>query len=157
VSNQLAALVSEFVEFHSECLGEIDGWVPVPSPERRAPAAIIGRVASIKDRVADVLLPKRALDHGKFDATAFAVTGSGSDLRRVVVFDDTFTTGAAVFSAASALRAQGIEVAAAVVIGRHVNPLFAPNIRMLEWLRQTRWSRARCVLCGPSARSGTLF
>jgi hypothetical protein len=157
LSNQLAALLSEFVELHSACLGDVDSWIPVPSTKRRAPAGIVGRVASLNGRVADVLTPKRTLGRGEFDAGAFALTGSGNSGSRAVVFDDTFTTGSAVFSAAAALQAQGTEVAAVVVIGRHVKPSFLPNAALLEWLRDVPWSPDCCVLCGPATRPGALF
>ena len=68
--------------------------------------------------------------------------------RRVLLVDDTLTTGAEVQSAASALQAAGATIPAAVVLGRYINPDFNQAASDL-------WERAhgrpfafdRCCLC----------
>jgi hypothetical protein len=57
---------------------------------------------------------ERDLDPRRFDATPIA----GS---RVLLIDDTWTTGASAQSAAMALRGAGARSVAAVVIGRHIS------------------------------------
>ena len=48
--------------------------------------------------------------------------------RRVLLFDDVYTTGARVQSAAMALEAVGCDVAAAWVLGRRCNPEWSPEV-----------------------------
>jgi orotate phosphoribosyltransferase len=55
--------------------------------------------------------------------------------RSVVLIDDTFTSGARVQSAASALALAGTDVVAAVVLGRIVRPDYSDEAREL-WERQ---------------------
>ncbi len=45
--------------------------------------------------------------------------------KSILLIDDTFTTGARLQSAASALQLAGADVVAAVVIGRVINPEFS--------------------------------
>ncbi|TMK48013.1 MAG: hypothetical protein E6G66_10625 [Actinobacteria bacterium] len=63
----------------------------------------------------------------------------------LVVVDDTFTTGASVQSAVSALRLAGARVIAVVVIGRVVNPDANPEEAALwEAARKTPWRFNKC-------------
>jgi orotate phosphoribosyltransferase len=55
----------------------------------------------------------------------------------VLLIDNTFTTGARVQSAASALALAGADVVAAVVLGRFVRPDYSAEARQL-WERQRR-------------------
>ena len=82
--------------------------------------------------------------HNAASDTAFRVVRDVGGLELVVV-DDTFTTGASVQSAVSALRLAGARVAAVVVIGRVVNPDANPEEADL-WTaaRQTPWRLNRC-------------
>jgi len=58
---------------------------------------------------------------------------AGLDL---LLIDDTFTTGASIQSAASALQLAGANVVGAVVVGRVINPEFTPETKAL-------WAKAR--------------
>ncbi|MFC3984062.1 phosphoribosyltransferase [Streptosporangium jomthongense] len=58
----------------------------------------------------------------EFRADWFRVSGGDVGGARVLLLDDTWTTGARVQSVASALKRAGAERVAAVVLGRHVNP-----------------------------------
>jgi adenine/guanine phosphoribosyltransferase-like PRPP-binding protein len=78
---------------------------------------------------------------------AFVVTGEATG-RRVLLVDDTFTTGAEVQSAASALQAAGATIPAAVVIGRYINPDFSQAAQDLWERAQSRpFTFERCCLC----------
>ena len=66
----------------------------------------------------------------------------------MLLVDDTFTTGAEVQSAASALQAAGATISAAVVIGRYINPDFSQATQNLWEQAQSRPFRfERCCLC----------
>jgi len=62
-----------------------------------------------------------AVDHARPDQRAFTVVGSVA-ARRILLVDDTWTTGARAESAASALAGAGAVVVGIVVIGRVVEP-----------------------------------
>lgn len=87
------------------------------------------------------------LSHRQASDRAFAVT---QDLRgrRILLLDDTFTTGAALQSAASCLAQAGAKVVAAVVVGRIITPDFSPEANSL-WRRMARhmFDFERCCLC----------
>ncbi len=95
---------------------------------------------------------ERVLDPDQFSVTE-DVGG-----KRVLLLDDTFTTGAKLFSAAAALRSAGAEVVGPVVIGRHVQTSWAPSQEMMSWLADRRWDESRCCRCGGEQRDeGSLF
>jgi len=77
---------------------------------------------------------------------AFVVTGAATG-RRVLLVDDTFTTGAEIQSAASALQTAGATIPAAVVIGRYINPDFSLAAQDLWERAQSRaFTFERCCL-----------
>jgi len=68
--------------------------------------------------------------------------------RQVLLIDDTFTSGAGVQSAASALRMAGAIVPAAVVIGRYIDPDFnQPSRELWNLAHERSFSFERCCLC----------
>ena len=56
----------------------------------------------------------------------------------MLLIDDTFTMGASVQSAASALQLSGANVVAIVAVGRYVNPDYSDESRGL-------WDRAKAI------------
>ncbi len=85
----------------------------------------------------------RTFDPGRFVARV-PLTGS-----RVLLVDDTWTSGASAQSAAAALKGAGASAVAAVVIGRHVNREWGENDRRLRALA-TPYDWSRCALCAAS-------
>jgi predicted amidophosphoribosyltransferase len=148
-------MTSEFVELHGECIGAFDEIVPIPSSMRNAPQSVVGRVHSLRTRASNSTQALRTLGHGEYDADAFRAAPSPG--RRVLLFDHTFTSGAAVFSAAAAARSSGADVIGVLVIGRHVNPAWEPNEVMLKWLTATAWTPDKCCECRPARPSGMLW
>jgi orotate phosphoribosyltransferase len=66
---------------------------------------------------------------------------------RVLLLDDTYTSGAAVQSAASALQMAGAHVVAAVVVGRYVKPDFSDDTRALwDEVMSTAFTFDSCCL-----------
>lgn len=153
-TNRLAALTSMFLGRHGDCLGPFDSVVTVPSDRRDAAVDIVDSVRRLRARHAPALEATsvdvdRALDPGRFRVTR-SVAGE-----RVLIFDDTFTTGASVFSAAAALRSAGAEVADILCVGRHVRRSFGPSAEMLSWLEGRPWWDERCVRCDGERRDPT--
>ena len=123
----LLAVLARFLTRHGDCVAP-GGWdliTCVPSTRRTETQHPLlrgmRRVRSLQESVADLLEPgPTALGHNQADDRGYVVSEPGSE--RVLLVDDTFTTGARLQSAASALSLAGHEVAGAVVIGRVFTP-----------------------------------
>lgn len=67
---------------------------------------------------------------------------------RVLVIDDTLTTGARLQSAASALLLNGASAVAAIVVGRVINPEWNDSCRRIwDEARAAQFSFDHCCLC----------
>lgn len=75
------------------------------------------------------------------------------DGARVLLIDDTWTTGASAQSAAAALKAAGARTVAAVVVGRHVNREWNENDHRLRGL-SPRFEWSQCAACVGYGRVG---
>jgi predicted amidophosphoribosyltransferase len=143
---RVAALIARFTRDHGDCIRKEAGrdWdtmTVVPSSGSRAgthpiEAAVCLARAHIEvyrpllRREPDVRIDRRRGDDGAYEARG--------DVRglRVLLVDDTFTTGARVHSATSALTLAGADVVACVVVGRFVNPDYHPPESDSYWNRQ---------------------
>jgi phosphoribosylpyrophosphate synthetase len=160
---QVAAIIARFTALHLECVAGLLGGDPavvtsVPStraggrPGRHPLEAAIGRVGALTPRYVPLLerAPAR-VDHNQADDNAFAVRSEmsgGLGGVRVLLIDDTLTTGARVQSAASALSRNGASAVAAIVVGRLVYPDWNDNCRRIwEQARAAPFSFDRCCLC----------
>ena len=145
---QLAALSTVVLLQHGACLGPWDDGTTIPSVRRNAPLTVLTRVPpSLYGEHRAVLTPRRA-DFGRdVDASRFTVSGDVQG-DRVLLFEDTFVSGGATFSATAALRAAGATVVGPLIIGRHVRADWAPSVEMLSWLRAVPWSEDTCARCG---------
>jgi len=91
-------------------------------------------------------------DVGRIDRAASSDRGykaSNAEGKKVLLLDDTFTTGATFQSAASALTLGGAQVVAGVVIGRVVdtsNPDYPEKLELWEQQRLVRFSFDTCCL-----------
>jgi adenine/guanine phosphoribosyltransferase-like PRPP-binding protein len=94
----------------------------------------------------------RTLDLAQFEVT-IDVRG-----QRVLLVDDTFTTGASLFSATAALRRAGATVAGPLVLARHVQESWVPSQEMMSWLSDRTWDEHRCCRRNGEQRdAGALF
>jgi hypothetical protein len=156
MSTRLAGLLSVFFAGHRRCVGEWDAVTCVPSVERAALDVVVARVGALAGDLRQLLAerpggPEREMSVERFSVTS-EVTGT-----RVLLLDDTFTSGSAVFSAAAALRRAGATVVGPVVIGRFVDPTWPPSVELLEWLRPRRWDEDRCARCAGELREGRML
>jgi hypothetical protein len=162
---ELAAVLWRFLALHEGCVGEAAGvsgfdlvtTVPSGSRERDGPhplRRIVGDlVGPTRERYAPLLgrspLPvrPREVHPGKFEPLR-RLRGE-----RVLLIDDTWTTGASARSAAAALHGAGAGPVAAVVIGRHLNRPWGENDRRLAALAQNfDWGRCPACVRSPECR-----
>ena len=152
---RLAGLVAIFFANHGACVGEWDVVTCVPSPARNAPEAIVRRVGLLAGDYVGLLVAHEGEHERALSSDRFSVT-QDVQAKRVLLIDDTFTSGSAIFSAVSALRRAGAEVVGPVVIGRFVNLGWAPSTAMLSWLAESPWEPQQCVRCGGARREGQI-
>jgi hypothetical protein len=169
LSTELAAVLWRFLSDHERCLARAAG-VPsfdlvatVPSGDGERDAShplhwIVGEAVSpTRDRHRSLLrrsgvsVAPHEFDRRRYEAASRVPESA------VLMIDDTWTTGANVQSAATALKEAGAHTVAAVVIGRHLNREWGQNERRLQALgRPFDWNK--CAYCAPApeARVGLL-
>jgi len=158
LGRRLAALLSLFVERHSTCIGEWDVACCVPSATRVALEPVVAQLRVFQGRHARLLQFSSDAAQGRnLDPEQFEVVDDVTGMR-VLLLDDTLTSGAKLFSAVAAItRARG-SIVGPVVLGRHVDPAWAPSAEMLGWLRERVWDEDRCARCdGEKRDAGALF
>ena len=121
---QVSALLARFLWKHGDCIqaaaGEEWGCLTiVPSSQGRAGEhpleGAIRLFPSLRDQYRALLMPgTETAEHNRASDSAYAVTEDVSGLR-VLLVDDTFTSGARAQSAASALQLAGARVVAMVL------------------------------------------
>ncbi len=161
---QVAAILGRFTARHLPCLAAAAGGGPdvvtsVPStrggrpgphPLQTAVTAVTGLARLHRPLLAPGPGP---VGHNQADDTIFRVTAPLAG-ERVLLIDDTFTTGARLQSAASALHLAGASAVAAVTVGRVLWPGRNENCRRIwEQASAARFSFSRCCLCGTGDRA----
>lgn len=156
---QVAAIIARFTAQHLQCVASVLGGSPaivtsVPSTRvmprlgRHPLETAVIRVGALAKLHQPLLArgPAHA-DHNVADDHVFTVRRRLSG-ERVLVIDDTFTTGARLQSAVSALRRSGASAVACVVVGRVIDPVWNENCRQIwDQARETPFSFAECCLC----------
>jgi predicted amidophosphoribosyltransferase len=156
----LAAVLWKWLDAHEECLvawlgiDRFDVTTSVPSTSGRRNHPLKDVVADIvsgtEERYEDLLtLARTDLDPREDAADRFRARKS-LDGARVLILDDTWTTGAKAQSASAALKAAGAGTVAVVTIGRWFNPTYNPTgADAREWLAEQKrsgWDWDRCCL-----------
>jgi phosphoribosylpyrophosphate synthetase len=140
---QVAALLGRFLSSHTNCIEAAAGrsWqflTTVPSSSNRIGTHplvdAINMLPAFMAQLRSPLQPGAApLSHNNSNDEGFVVTENVGD-QSFLLIDDTFTTGARLQSAASALQIARADVVAALVIGRVINPEFSGKL----WDRATK-------------------
>mgnify|MGYP001556285040 CR=1 FL=1 len=155
----LARLLSQFLRFHLACAapGAGEGWLltAVPPTRRRRERFPMERVIRwspwLRRRYRRTLVTAKAPAHNRAGDGAFRVVRdvAGAD---ILLVDDTYTTGASVQSAVSALRGAGARVVGVVVIGRVVNPAMRAEADLWAQATARPFRIDRCCQCGSPAQ-----
>ena len=136
---RLAALLGVFLAYHLDsCLGgQVHRVATVPSSRRDAPWQIIRRLRQFSGQANPLTYePDRGL-----------TVNADVQGQRVLLVDDTFTTGQSLFAAHRTLTDAGATVAGPVVLGRHIRPEWPPSKELLKRLDSTTWDSTRCCRC----------
>ncbi|MEU4529048.1 hypothetical protein AB0F49_12530 [Micromonospora ureilytica] len=150
----LLALLLLFLRDHLACVADRVGASPthvitVPSTRGRVGphplAALVGSRLGLPWIASSVNLDYGADDHD-FHADWFAplVPTSRAPIHALIL-EDTWTTGARVQSLAHALKAVGASTVAAIVLGRHVDPTYAPAKRLLSAIAEPVFDTTHCA------------
>jgi predicted amidophosphoribosyltransferase len=162
LTRDLAAILWRFIAAHETCVAaaagaaRFDVVTTVPSTDRERDdhhplRAIVGELVGPTRGRHERLLRRSEtkLVPRTFAPDLYLPTRSLSG-ERILLIDDTWTTGANAHSAAAALRSAGAGGVAAVVIGRHLNRAWHENDQRLQRIpRQFDW--AHCALCAATA------
>jgi predicted amidophosphoribosyltransferase len=156
---QLAAILGRFTARHLGCLAGLLGGTPdvvttVPSTRGRARPgphplrAAVTAVTALAPLHQPLLAPGPALTgHNQADDATFRVRRPLAG-ERVLLIDDTFTTGARLQSAASALRLAGAGAVAALTAGRVLWPGRSESCRRIwDEASAEPFSFTTCCLC----------
>ena len=147
---RLAGLLELFLHYHASCLGgSIERVATVPSSRRDAPWAIVSRLQRFSGQSNPLFYNHRT--------KGFSVTANLRDLR-ILLLDDTFTSGQSLLLAHQTLIKAHAVVIGPVVLGRHVRPDYIPSKPMLECVRSAKWHPRRCcrcagIVCDPPLRN----
>lgn len=152
-ARRLSGLLALFLRRHMACVspGGADAVLVVPSlgGRRDAPHPLLGVLAGVPGipPVLDCLAPgPGTVRHRRAAPDGFACARSLHD-RRVLVVDDTYTSGAHLQSAVVAAASAGALQVHGLVVGRFVRGGTAPEDELLAWARARLWDPARCARC----------
>lgn len=159
LTTRLAAILWRFLGQHETHIAEAVGTpefnivttVPGTQPREEVHPLehIVGKlVGQTKDRYEPLLVRGRGSAAAKHSLAAdrYAAARSLLDGPRVLLIDDTWTTGGNAQSAALALRSAGAEKVAIVVIGRHFDRAFGDCETYYRQARSTSFTWDACCL-----------
>jgi len=151
--HRLSALLSVFLRIHLGCLAPdgVDTVLVVPSLSGRRPSPhpLFGvvQMTDMLPPLLDCLQPgPAAVGHRKAARDAVRCTRSLSG-RRVLLVDDTYTSGACLQSSAYAAAAAGAKSVHPIVFGRFMKRDWAQSSALLGWSTSHPWSLDRCIHC----------
>lgn len=152
----VAALLTRFLVRHGSCVAAAAGgrWemaTTVPSRGKRPPPHPLDVAIGLSPWLSAQGRPRLArgaadIGHNRASDGAYLVTEEVAG-RRLLLLDDTFTTGASLPSAASALATAGAQVVAAVVVGRFMRPDFSAAAELWSRARASAFDFERCCVC----------
>ncbi|MEU8172262.1 phosphoribosyltransferase [Microbispora hainanensis] len=157
IQTTLLNLLLLFITDHHRCVARaahVDRWshvAVVPSTRGRPGEHPLRLLIGNRLRLPRVRLTANSAlppDLRSFHRERFSVSDTPDDFRgaRVLLVDDTWTTGARVQSASHALKQAGAERVAAIVLGRHANPEFGPWEPILRKIKDRPYLQEVCAV-----------
>lgn len=154
-SLQIAALFHRFLVAHKTCIasqpgGDWDTMTVVPSSQGRSgphPLELALRRSRWIDQQMDVLLEPGdvQIDHNIASDAGFSPLKDVSG-QKILLLDDTYTSGSRAQSAASALTKHGASVVAIVPAARYMNPDRELSSRLLQRAGALRYAFDYCCI-----------
>ncbi len=152
-ARRLAAVLEAVVSRHLSCVAqqEVDAALVVPSLGGRRPAphpmhGVVAQVPSLPPVLDCLVRGPGPVAHRRASPSGFTCTRSLGG-RRVLLVDDTYTSGAHLQSAGAAAAAAGAIVVGGLVAGRFVRGDTAGEAVLLDWASRNRWDPSRCARC----------
>lgn len=152
-ARHLTALLGVFFANHAACVvpGGADVAIVVPSlgDRRSAPHPLQGVLAGTTTLppVVDCLVRgPGTVGHRRASPVGLTCTRPLSG-QRVLLIDDTYTSGAHLQSAAVAVAGAGAVAVTGLVAGRFVRGGSPGELGLLQWARNRRWDPAWCARC----------
>lgn len=151
----LSSLTVLYLAYHWDCFSTaLDGafthMITVPSTRGRQGEHPLETIVAKRlnlPALRAVSNPAYSAEDRSFHADRFYLLQGNATGGRVLLLDDTWTTGGRVQSLAFALKAAGAVAVAAVVIGRRINPAFGPSKPLVDRLRTApEFDLTRCAL-----------
>ncbi|CNF01743.1 putative amidophosphoribosyltransferase [Mycobacterium tuberculosis] len=159
MSAPIGSLAFDFLARHLTCIeeryGEIDIFSVAPQGNSGRGFDHLGKVLStvsgwLMDWDAELLVKVRQKQdiRGTIDRSCYELNdGKSVAKKNVLLFDDTWTSGSTLASAAATLKRNGARSVVAVTVGRQVSDWgTGPEIK--EAIRDRRYDPERCVICG---------
>ncbi|GAB3994650.1 hypothetical protein GCM10029992_09750 [Glycomyces albus] len=154
----LSDLLYAFLTTHIGCLsnvanGPFTHYATVPSTKNRSDHPLSGICRPLPWPSIQITPRPGAFNNGKarkIDFEGFAINEVGLVGSRVLLIDDTWTTGSRIQSISRELKQSGADVVIAVVLGRWINTSFEPGARLTEAIRSAeRFDLSTCVVHRP--------
>lgn len=151
----LTALLHFFLTRHGGCLARAVGAPPdavaiVPSTRNRSGEHPLWRLAQPLRALPRIDLrtnpDTRARSHSLNPERFLVADRTAPPARRVLLLDDTWTSGSCVQAASRALKVAGAERVVAVVLGRWLKPEYAPSRPLLDRLKDTWFEMETCAV-----------
>lgn len=152
----LSAVLLKWLLRHEQCLarraelGTFDFVTSIPSTKGRTPHPLVAvaaaRIVNTPNRYRDLLVVNRTDLDDRAPAIDRYRVDSALQGQRVLVIDDTWTTGAHAQSASAALKLAGASGVGVVAIGRWFNPDYQDQRSWLTRHRAVGWDWSRCCL-----------
>lgn len=153
---RIAELAGEFLGRHTDCVAPCgyDVVTVVPSFQVHSGhhplEGTLRMVPSLAPKIVDALfLGPVAICRNVPAPDAYRCRRELVEQRRVLLVDDTYTTGAHLHSAASTLEGAGARSVHLLVVGRHQRLEWEPARRLLDLsaLSENRWTIHTCARC----------
>lgn len=149
----MRSLVALGLRGHARCAmrlagTETVGWAVVPSSRGRTHLVDIVRPMTLRPEAEVGLTVAEGFVRRRFRPENFEVDVSGQPPEHVIVFDDSWVTGANAQSVAGALKRAGVQQVSVMVVARVLNPKYPATKQFLESTPRREFDPTICPWTG---------